>query len=254
MKTTLAEQMTLDIIRTGLKTFTPPQTPHDPHGDWTLNYVVYTLAGDCAPAGNLTLTRKRIDDHRHTLTLAMRKLQAANAHQTRHAEIECMSDDLGTPIAWQWQVDFLKPDDQPWPGMKLSKKGCVLEQGIEIDYVPETSGASRIHAVKGPLAIEWGLWEAVGRLPRETGRALDFTLIEDFDQCKDEQKLMYKKNIELMWPEGDVNAKPLTLHAFDHLGRGMVPFTYWVDDAGRLIAAVSGIEAYILATTKNSVA
>ena len=258
MTTTLAEHMMLDIIRTGLKDLTPPAAPHDPAGDWQLCYNVYTLAGDCDKAGSLTLTREALGRSQHRLMLSARKLQTAGAHQVVEATMECKTDALGTPLHWEWDVDFLKADDQSWPGMALAKKGRTTAQGYEIHYATpsrvcernQAPAAARAYAASGPLALSWGLWEAIGRLPREAGPALEFTLVEDFDQCKIEQKLMYQKSIELAWPEGAADAQPWRLHAFDHLGRGIVPFTYWVDGAGRLVAAVSGIEAYILDTTE----
>jgi hypothetical protein len=43
--------------------------------------------------------------------------------------------------------------------------------------------------------------------------------------------------------------QPVRLHAFEQLGDGIVPWIYWVDDRGRLLVAVSGLEAYILEST-----
>ena len=46
--------------------------------------------------------------------------------------------------------------------------------------------------------------------------------------------------------------QPVRLHAYDHLGEGIVPWIYWVDDRGRLLLAVSGLEAYLLDSFRPS--
>ena len=39
---------------------------------------------------------------------------------------------------------------------------------------------------------------------------------------------------------------PVRLHGFRQIGRGVLPYEYWVDEQGRLVLAVGGYQGYLL--------
>ena len=98
----------------------------------------------------------------------------------------------------------------------------------------------------GAYAVNWALFEAVGRLPREEFEPLRFTMLDHFDQLKPGQVLSYRETADV-----SLGGRSVRLHAYDHLGEGIVPWIYWVDDEGRLLFAVSGLEAYLLDSFKT---
>jgi len=40
--------------------------------------------------------------------------------------------------------------------------------------------------------------------------------------------------------------RDVRLHAYSQVGRGIVPWVYWVDEQGRLLFIVAGLEGYVL--------
>ncbi|MBM4049677.1 MAG: hypothetical protein FJ279_31665 [Planctomycetes bacterium] len=61
---------------------------------------------------------------------------------------------------------------------------------------------------------------------------------------KPNQRLAYRRSLEL--PLSDQKVK---LHCFEHLGEGILPYEYWLDDQRRLLIAVSGMRAFIFDPT-----
>jgi len=66
-------------------------------------------------------------------------------------------------------------------------------------------------------------------------------MLDHFDQVKPGQSISYRTTIDVM-----LGGRAVRLHGFDHLGEGIVPWVYWVDDQGRLLFAVSGLAGYLL--------
>ena len=110
------------------------------------------------------------------------------------------------------------------------------------------------------------LLDAVQRLPRAAFEPKRFTLLDDFDVVKANQTLAYRKTVEVLlggrrvqkqhWEKlekgrirktswGREGDRPVRLHAYEHLGDAIVPEVYYVDDQGRLLFMVAGIEAYV---------
>jgi hypothetical protein len=95
-----------------------------------------------------------------------------------------------------------------------------------------------------PCAVNWGLFEAVQRMPRKSGFETEiFVLHDHFDQPKPLQQIRYWDAFDVELPNGT----SMELHAFEQTGRGILPIYYWVGNSGQLVALISGIEGYILA-------
>ena len=99
-----------------------------------------------------------------------------------------------------------------------------------------------VNALAGnALADRLALFDAVARLPHKQFDPIEFTRIDHFDQVKPDQALAFRRTIET-----SIAGKKVQLHGYDQTGRGIMPFTYWVDNQGRTIVAISGLEAYLL--------
>lgn len=236
MATEVTEHFTLDTVSGPLKRFRRPAGRFDPNGAWQSEYGVYTLAGQGALAGKLRINHKPISDNSLVLNIAYEKSLPGHSQQIA-AELHCRCDQLSTPLRWTLTSQIRDRVGNPIRNTKL-KQSAVAEKGyIEID---DGRSKRRIDVESG-YTINWALFDAVQRLPRRKFEPLRFTMLDHFDQVKAGQSISYRETIDVM-----LGGRAVRLHGFDHLGEGIVPWVYWVDDRGRLLFAVSGLEGYLL--------
>ena len=150
------------------------------------------------------------------------------------------NDTLATPERWTFSSQIARG---PGGGQGLVEGTRIEQSATAVDGGVEIRGGASVRrlAVERPFAINWALFVAVGRLPREPFDPIRFTMLDHFDQVKPNQTLSYRESVDVL-----LAGRPVRLHAYDHLGEGIVPWIDWVDDAGRLLFAVSGLEAYLL--------
>ncbi len=244
-----------------LEGFKLPERAHDPAGDWALTYRILTLNTRGATTGRLRI------DRRAQRGGALMKLHIERpigvGRRVTSAEILCRGDALATPVRWSFTSESIARGGQPIAHTRLNKAGVTEGAGVN---VVDNGRRSRI-AVAGPWAINWALFEAVPRLPREPFDPIRFTLLDHFDQIKRNQVLSYRGSTTVRLGARRVRKQhwvPLEkgrirktrwalegggqvrVHAYDHLGDGIVPWVYWVDEQGRLLFAISGLEGYAL--------
>ena len=240
------ERYPLRSLVTTLRTYKPPSGPFDPAGSWDQAWGVCTLAGQTVgarPVGSLTL-RRRVSGKDATLEVAYDKM-LSGGRQKIAATLRGRADDpLATPDGWTFQIDLLDTAGKPVPHTQVRKRAAVEKGTITIRDAAET----RRIAVAGPYTVNWCLFDAVQRLPREKTKPLAFTLIDHFDQPKPETTLAYRKPMTV----GVAGGLTVATHAYEQFGRGNVPWVYWVDEAGRLLFVVAGLEGYVLRESKQA--
>jgi hypothetical protein len=242
MPTVPEDLFTLNVIAPHLAGFHPPAGGHNPSGDWELRYRLYTLGAIAGPgglAGSLLVRRKAKPGGDFVLAVDYRKQVPQQMTAAESGQIACREDALATPRNWAWSSQIVAADGKPVKYTELEKSATAADGAVEISDGPHRRRLS----IDSPYAINWALFEAVGRLAREPFEPLRFTLLDHFDQIKRSQTLAFRRTAEVALAERTVR-----LHAYEHLGEGVVPWIYWVDDAGRLLFAVSGLEAYVLET------
>jgi len=233
-KSNVPDEFPLNTMGPVLGRFSPPLS-FDPAGPWENTYGVYTLVG-AGRVGSLRLERKVGAGGRVTLDVRYEK-GLTDGRQEVVGAMQLGGDaPLSTPVAWTFQTQVFDAEGRRVPYTRLQKSATVGNDAIEI----RDSGGIRRLPVRGPYTLNWALFDAVGRLPREKTEPLDFTLIDHFDQLKPNQTLCFRKTTTVT-----VAGNPLRLHAYDQIGEGIVPWVYWVDDQGRLLFVVSGLEGYL---------
>ena len=70
---------------------------------------------------------------------------------------------------------------------------------------------------------------------------MSFDLLEGLRLSKPRHRLFYRGVYPIK-----MDGRDIPLHCFVQLGRGILPYEYWLDDRNRLLAAVSMNKAYIL--------
>jgi len=241
------ERYPLRSLATALRTYNPPAERFDPTGSWDQTWGVYTLAGRVASArtvGSLTL-RRRVSGRDATLEVAYDKQLGASGRQNVAATLYGRADGpLGTPDRWTFQIDVLDAAGKPVPHTQVRKRAAV-EKGILT--IGDAAQTRRI-PIAGPCTVNWCLFDAAQRLPGKDMRPLEFTLIDHFDQPKPETTLAYRTPMSVTIAGG----RTVATHAYEQFGRGNVPWVYWVDEAGRLLLVVAGLEGYVLRESKQA--
>jgi len=261
--TEIQDHFPLDSVARCLEGFETPEAPFDPNGDWEQAYGIYSLGRGCLRVGGLHIRRHKAGRKRAVVRLDCARDLPGNCRQKVTAEIECRADPLATPTAWTFTSQIQDDSGQPIEHTPLAKSATGKKR--EIVIADDTQ--SRRIPVAAPYTLNWALFDAVQRLPREAFDPIQFTMLDHFDQVKPNQTLSYRKSAEVMLGRKRVQqhhyeqlekgrirkttwaldgGRPARLHAYDHLGDGVLPWVYWVDDAGRLLFAVGGIEAYLL--------
>lgn len=238
MATKLTDHFTLDSIAGFLKDFKRPKDGFDPQGPWKSVYGVYTLAGRGGRAGRLEIERKSISKDSFVLDMTYEKnLPGHTQHVT--AEIHCRADELSTPLTWKFDSEIRARGGGVLANTKLKKTAKAMKDHIK---VAEGKHEESI-AIESAWTVNWALFDAVQRLPRKAFAPIEFVMLDHFDQFKGGQRISYRRKTDVT-----IAGQEMRLHGFDHLGRGIVPRVYWVDDRGQLLFVVSGLEAYLLET------
>lgn len=266
--TMLGDDFSLEFISSRLTNFKIPEAPFDPAGNWRLDYGVYTFSttrqgpSPGGLVGRMTLTRQAVDEKQADLVLAYEK-NGPGTVQKVAATMRCGTGALSTPVRWEYSAEVVDSDGKPYENSRIAKRAVAADGRIEI--VDDHS--TRQIALSGPFTVNWALWDAVMRMPRGEAAPLQFTLLDHFDQAKRGQSLAFRKSAvvalgrrqtkEQTWQDlnkGRIRqtrwvlsgGRDVTLHAFEQLGEGIVPWVYWTDDQGRLLFVVAGLEVYIL--------
>jgi hypothetical protein len=242
--------------------FAVPTGPFDPLGAWTATYELVERAFKTASLGALQLERVPDGPERALLRCHYRK-HAGGGVGRASAEIRCAVDALASPLSWTLESWVADPQGREIEDTRLNEKVDV--HGGELRRTG--AGRERVTPAPGPLALDWGLFDAVQRLPRKTTPELRFTLIDRLGAClKPDQLLASTQSVTVSlggqhrWGEQAEqleagtryrpverveDATAVRLHSYEHTGQGILPTTYWVDDAGRLLFVLTGMLAWI---------
>jgi hypothetical protein len=266
------EIFSLDTLAFPLESFKPPTGPFDSQGPWRATYGIYTMPGQAGRAGEMRLARATPVNNSFSLRFRYDKNLVGGARQVTEATIQCANDALATPSRWTLDAVTLDHAGKPMPGTHIKKSGKATptaESGglpINPEVELQDDSGTRNLTIPGPYAINWALFEAVQRLPRNPGEPLHFTMVDHFDQPKPNQTLAYRSEEQVLLGMRTVEEKQTEqlekgritrtvqkqeggtagrFHTFHQLGHGIVPWVYWLDEQGRLLIASSGLEAYI---------
>ena len=232
----------LDTIGAAVDKIVLPEGPFDPAGPWQLRYGAYSTAGVPGRVGELRLRRVVKPGGRVLLDLAYQKRLSGGSQQIA-AKIHLPADGpLSTPDDWSFQAHVLDTSGKIIEQTRIRKSAVVRDGTLA---VRRPAGTKKI-PLQGRYSLNWALFDAVGRLPADRLEPIRFTLIDHFDQLKPGHTLGFRAHAGVT-----LGGRKCELHAYDQHGRGLVPCVWWVDGRGRLLAAVSGLEAYLLESAAN---
>ncbi|MHC4109630.1 MAG: hypothetical protein ACYSUY_01055 [Planctomycetota bacterium] len=221
-----------------------PQTPKhfDPHGNWTNTYRIWTCHG-FRESGNQNVGFVRFrrvaagTNEKLSLEVHQEVVEADGMVSVIDTNIRCLNNQLATPVRWHLWSLFIDSDTHPLDELK-TEENVIIKQNT---MIIETGGKTLKRKVPSRLTSDWCIFEAVQRLKFDKESSLDFNMLEGLSVLKEGQRLSYRRVYPMRIGDPDVR-----LHCFHQLGRGILPYEYWLDDNHRLLAAISMNKAYIL--------
>lgn len=232
----------LDTLGPVLAACKVPQGAFAPDATWDQTYGVYTLTGRGTKVGTVKLGRAV--GAKGAMRLAIRYNRSLSGGSQRIVgTIHSRTGDLlPAPRQWEFQSEVFDAAGKPVAHTKQAKTGTLAGGVVRI----KSPGGVEAHKIAGPCAITWALFSVVQMLPGEKTQLPAFTLIDHYDQIKPDYRISYRKTLDVA-----VGKKTVRLTAYDQIGRGNVPWVYWVDDNHRLLLVVAGLEAYVLETSRQ---
>jgi hypothetical protein len=164
-------------------------------------------------------------------------------HQLK-AAVVCGDDPLFSPREWTLTSRFFKPDGSPREDLSLLQRGQCWDGRL----VSTTNGVTRRVNCAPRVTSDWCLMEAIRRMPREMGQPIEFDMLQGLTTLRPGHRLDYS-GTETVARDG----RPVTLHRFRQLGRGTLPYEYWLDERRRLVLVVTHTRAYVLDPTAETV-
>jgi hypothetical protein len=230
----------LDLLSDCLPGIDVPTDPFDPKGEWECNYAVWNPArakdAKSELLGSLLIRRRRPAGGNIRLQLTqVIKMNGLNGSGITKASVTCAADDLSTPIRWKIDSEVVDPKGKQVALTATSISGEASRGSITLHGEKD----ARIKASE-KLSSNWSLLDAVQRLSFDS-KALEFDMLEELELLKPEQRLSPGPTAEV-----ELGARMTKLHSFEHIGRGILPVTYWLDDEHRLLIAVGGRRAFLL--------
>lgn len=223
-----------------LAKFPAASQPFDPEGEWVQSYRVWTNHGytddGLDDVGFLKIERVLESSGKNAVLKVRQQIihDGAQLHQV-DATIRCSNNSLASPEDWTLSSRFIGPDNKPKKGLEIEERGRLTKSGVEI----QTGGKTFTRKGSDSLTGDWCLYDALQRLPFEKAAPLHFDVLEEMSVLREGAELSYR----------GVSARPGNqrgrLHCFQQLGRGILPYEYYLDPNHRLLMAITFSVAFI---------
>ncbi len=220
-----------------------PPTPKDfdPAADWTNTYRIWGCHG-YRKSGNYNVGFLKIQriagksDQPSTLKIHQQIVHDEAMLNIIDAEVKFANDQLASPIQWQISSSFIDADKNQMPTLATEEKVQLKDNVMLVNI----AGKTFKRKLPAPATSDWSLLEVLQRLPFEK-KTLSFNMLEGLSVLKQNQQLSYRGTYPLKTAQ-----KEFTLQWFQHLGDGILPYEYFLDENHRLLIAISLDKAYIL--------
>lgn len=223
------------------KNVTIPKGDFDPGGNYTHFYRIW-LTGMLGQnyRGYIKIERKESKGDK-PFNLHIIQKSVLNNHLAVHetnANLECLLDVISTPVSWNTEtrlIDILKKED--FNNVRTKKSVIVKGREMEISI----NGRTYAQKVPSVYTSNWSLLDAVQRLSGPGNAPLNFALFDELDKLKENHTLSFRKKTTIPFGNDKVS-----VYCYQQIGRGLLPYEYYVDENHRLLLAKSGKRAYIL--------
>ena len=234
--------LTLEALKAygALRGFAPPAGEFDPAGPWQHTYRLWLVGSPMHRYRGFVEVQRGARNSDGTVDLEVRRHLLMSQHPALHettVTLKCATDALCTPRSWKLRAETCDIHGKPIAVSRVVESASVKDGAIEV-----TRGGRRFaRRVPTPMTSDVSLFDAVQRLPRDKTRPMRFALLQDMDEVKADQRLSYRERVRF-----EIGKQALALDCYQQIGRGILPYRYYVDGQGRLLLAISGTRAYIL--------
>ncbi|MCL4401963.1 MAG: hypothetical protein M1436_04765 [Acidobacteria bacterium] len=234
----------LERIAPVVSSYQPPEGPFDPAGEWVQTWQHFEVPGVTAkevyfmPQGEFRLARSKT---RRGFTLDVRSSRRGTSefYFFVDAQFECAMGPVGALESWKSFSRMARTaEEDPYLGSGLRKQGRV-ERGAAV--IATGNHKRRVSVPVEPCAAKWTLMEAAQRFPRKTDATAHFSLLDEVDEIRGNQEFRFRLVEPVI-----LGGKQTPLAVYEHTGTGVIPTTYWVDEANRVLFAVTGCELFVL--------
>lgn len=215
----------------------------DPQTSWVNTYRIWTCHG-FRESGNQNVGFVRIEravvkaNEPFMLKVRRKVLQTDGLLHTIEAEIKCSNNQLASPVEWHLSSRFVDHNRKIVDVLGTEERAIFDGNIINI----RARGGHRFRReVGGKFTSDFCLFEAVQRLKFDKTSSLAFNMLEGLSLVKKQQRLIYRGVYTIK-----MASKELSLHRFDQIGEGILPYEYWLDNNHRLLVVTSMNKAYIL--------
>jgi hypothetical protein len=215
--------------------------PFSPAGNWTNVYRIWACHGyresGNEDRGTLKIQRSPSQsEDTFTLHVTQKIENDRDLLHTLDAQILCNNDNLATPLQWQTKSEFYDPNGKAVQDLRTEQQGRIIGNTISI----ETNGKTQTYENARPITGDWCLLEAVQRMPCRNSTIVTMDILKEMALLQRDHQIVYddKKTFT-------IGGKPIELYHFQQLGRGMLPYDYWLDKHHRLQVFVTLSIAYI---------
>ena len=192
-------------------------------------------AGKSRPVGALRINRRRNSQGLIELQVAQITNMGGPTRSERiRAEIVCSGDRLCTPESWTMRSRIFDAQGTAVPLTHVTTKGDTASGTITISG----TGERKVFAPQA-FTAGWCLFDAVQRLPFDL-RPLSFTMLDDMELPKRNQRLSPGRSMDVR-----LGGRIVSLHSFEQVGEGILPYTYWLDEQHRLLMAIGGLRTFL---------
>jgi hypothetical protein len=208
----------LGLLKPLLNEFSAPVAAFDPRKAWNARYLTYCLVGNVkVPNGSVTLDRSSAGGG-FVLRVRCERTAGKGRVHLLDGEVRGAADVLATPTEWRVTGD------------------AAGARGARLRSTWNGSTAK----MSGKLTQQWSLLDAVQRMPQKLFPKLSFQYLTYDGALLPGHTLAYRGAVEIQTGQGQ-----LRLHGYEQLGAGILPWIYYTGDSGRLLLAVSGLEAWL---------
>ncbi|MHC5058442.1 MAG: hypothetical protein ACYTKD_27610 [Planctomycetota bacterium] len=218
----------------------PWRGPEVTRGDlaaWQI-WLLKRSARDVDLRGFISLAKTPIDGGEFDLAVRQELNQASQkAVHVTEASIRCESDRLSSPRSWKVLTRLARVGNgDDFAGVSLRARGTLRDGCLEVSRGGRTSA----RPIGGPVTSSWSLLDALGRIGEVGGDVIRFTLLDELDKIKTGQRLRFRETTTIRFA-----GESRRVNCFEHVGRGALPWVYYVDGTCGLLLATSGLRAYI---------
>lgn len=229
----------LAMIEPQLAATAVPASTIDPLGEWEQKYSIWVALkgnyGSTRLAGALRIHRKSLPNGNVQVDITQSDILAGNRTCITTASATCAGDRYASPISWQISTEMRESSGSLIPYTRTSTTGYVVGNNIVL-----RGEKDRVLGFTGPLSASWLLFDVVQRLPYGLMPST-FDMLDDLELLKPNQCIAQGHTVDAV-----VGGRRMRLRSFEQTGPGILPYTYWVDEGHRLIAAVGGCRTFII--------